>query len=383
MRITKTEAYWMTWIPVDADSRQYRIVPASYDLYGGMPGEIICLTYLSQLSHNPKYEQISHKAINYFEACLDQLGNHIRNLGAFGGWGGIIYLMTCLSQLKNDSTWLTKAGDWLLKIDWNTLAIQEENHGLVNGAAGLGLSCLTAYKKSKQLSFIQLAERLAGWLLRCGMETKDQLKWKGISNYPLAGLSHGASGYALFFGRLYEITGSKKYKKAVHKILHYEDHLYDPIHKNWPDLRDFVLEQNKGLPYYSTAWSHGAPGIGMTRLELIKSGIRTKSIVNDLKWALETCIQNGFNGDHNLCYGAFGNLDLLINTASHFKNPLLKETFLKTGEQLVQDGLENGFRITRTPNYIPGLMNGLTGIIYQCLRLHAPEQIPSILTLSI
>jgi lantibiotic modifying enzyme len=308
---------------------------------------------------------------------------NIRNLGIFTGWGSLIYTMALLSKTRKESRWTDMALSWIKRIQPCELAVQETNHGLVNGSAGFIIACLAAYKASKENAFLELADKLSGVLLRSAFQTDDQLKWKGFSKQPLAGLSHGASGYALCFARLYHHTGTRRYKDIVRKILNYENHLYNSKEKNWPDLRDFVMEENDGMAYYSTAWSHGAPGIGLARIELMKQGIRNRQILKDLDIALETTLNKGFGGGHSLCYGNFGNLELLINLASFSRDDQLRATYRQLASSMLQEGIKSGFQLARANRYTPGLMNGITGVIYQSLRVHDPEKVPSLLSLSI
>jgi len=383
MKITEKDAYWLVLKPMNLDSSHYEITPASYDLYSGMPGEIICLTYLGMLTGESKYTEIAYKALNHLVKKVDGSVSSIRNTGIFGGWGSLIYLMAILSKIREKNIWTDLALSWIKKIKPCELSVQEANHGLVSGTAGFIIACLAAYKVSKEDEFLRMADKMSGVLLRSAFQTDDQLKWKGYSKQPLAGLSHGASGYALCFARLYHYTGTRRYKEIVKKILNYETHLYDPKQKNWPDLRDFVLEQNNGNTYFSTAWSHGAPGIGIARLEILKQGIKNRNIIKDLDISIDTCIKNGFGGGHNLCFGDFGNLELLINASIFFKNDKLRETYRHIATEVLHEGMTNGFRLTRAKKYTPGLMNGITGVIYQCLRVYDPECVPSLLSLSI
>jgi len=383
MQISDEEACWMVFKPTNLEASRFELTPASFDLYSGMPGEILCLSTLEMLTGEKHYGEIAMKALRYLTNRIDSSFSSIRNLGMFGGWGGLIYTMALLSSTRKDSRWIEEALCWLNRLKPCELAVQEANHGLVNGVSGFILACLTAYKVSKVQLFIDVADKLSGLLLRSALQTEDHIKWKGFSKQPLAGLSHGASGYALCFSRLYRYTGTRRYKDIVCKILNYETHLFNPEARNWPDLRDFVQEQNNGKTFYSTAWSHGAPGIGLTRIELLKSGIRNRYVQKDLEVALKTCLDKGFNGCHNLCYGNFGNLELLINYADLFNDKSLRATYWKLATDMLQDGFANGFRLTCANNYTPGLMNGITGVIYQCLRVYDPQRVPSILSLSV
>lgn len=383
MKITEKDALWLVLRPMNLDSSQFEVAPASYDLYSGMPGEIICFSVLSMLTGNGKYSEIAYKALNYLIRNIDSSISTIRDTGIFGGWGSIIYLMAFLSKIKGNLLWTDMALSWIKKIKPCELSMQETNHGLVNGSAGFIIACLSAYKVCKNEYFLQLADKMSGILMRSAFQSEDQIKWKGYSKHPLAGLSHGASGYAICFARLYNYTGTKKYKEIVMKILNYENHLYDNKSKNWPDLRDFVLEKGNGNTHFSTAWSHGAPGIGLARIELLRNNIKNKRIIKDLEISIETCLESGFGGGHNLCFGDLGNLELLINGSIFLNNEKLKITYQKIADCIIRDGMTNGFKLSESKIYSPGLMSGITGVIYQCLRVYNPEKVPSILSLSV
>ncbi|MDP4276932.1 MAG: type 2 lanthipeptide synthetase LanM [Bacteroidota bacterium] len=383
IKVIKDEAYWMVFRPVDLEASHFELAPASFDLYSGMPGEIICFTCLEKQTGMNQYGDIALKAAKQLVNRIDESIASIHNLGIFGGFGGIIYLMALLTKIRKENDWTEQSLTWLKQLNCTELAAKEASHGLVNGTAGFIIACLAAYQASKEEAFITLADKLSGILIRSALPSGNQLKWKGVSKQPLAGLSHGASGYALCFSRLYHYTGTKRYKDIVRKILNYETHLYNPAEMNWPDLRDFVVEKGQGSTWYSTAWSHGAPGIGLTRIELLKNGIKNRQILKDHDIAVQTCLQKGFGGSHNLCFGDFGNLELLINSAEFFHDDQLKGTYRQLAKELVQDGMTNGFRLTKATTYTPGLMNGITGVIFQCLRLYQPKTVPSLLSLSI
>lgn len=373
---------WMVCRPSNLDASRYVLTPAAYDLYSGMPGELLLFTYLAQQTGRSRYTELATKTWQELSLRL-QHGNGPQNLGLFGGWGGLLYTMALLYKQKGDSRWLEEARRLLRLTKPGEWAAREKSHGLVNGTAGFIVACLSMYKVSKEAPFLAMAEKKAAWLLRKAMHNDKHLRWTGHNKQPLAGLSHGASGFALAFGRLYHATGTKRYKEVVKKILNYEQYLYDPVQRNWPDLRDFILKQGDGRPSYPVAWSHGACGIGLARMELLKCGIRCQSILNDLDIALETCLKEGFNQGYSLCFGSFGNLELLLNHAVFTGRPEVWRSCYDLAKHQLKEGLERHFLFQGGGVRCPGMMNGATGIAYQCLRLHDATKVPSILTAAI
>lgn len=382
LSVTESRANWMVFTPIDLESSRFSLAPASYDLYSGLPGEILCLTVLSRQTGIKHYKEVADKALNELLARLEA-GSSLNKLGLFAGWGGLLYTMSFLSQVYNDPKWLNLASSWLDGLNPCEMMQAEDNHGVVNGTAGFILALLAAYQVGKEPRLLEMADKLGSALLRKAIRTDEQIRWKSYSNKPLAGLSHGASGYAVCYSRLFKYTGTKRYKEEVRKILQYETHLYSTENRNWPDLRSVMADRHQGQTTFSTAWSHGAPGIGLARLEVLKCGIRHKFIFTDLDNALKTCLESGFDGGDNLCFGAFGNLELLINYAEYFTDDKLKDSYRELAQQLVTTGLNKGFNITGKSMYTPGFMNGITGIIYQCLRVNDPKHVPSILGLTL
>jgi len=112
----------------------------------------------------------------------------------------------------------------------------------------------------------------------------------------------------------------------------------------------------------------------------LKCGIRCQAVQNDLDIALNTCLQEGFNDGYSLCFGRFGNLELLLNYADFTGNLAMKQRCLTLADMQLKEGLDKQFLLQGGGLRSPGLMNGVTGIAYQCLRLHDSTQVPSLLT---
>jgi lantibiotic modifying enzyme len=194
-------------------------------------------------------------------------------------------------------------------------------------------------------------------------------------------MSHGASGFALVYKRLFEATGDERYRQAVASILHYERSLYDEGRQNWRDCRDAVQMQQPDQHVFSTGWAHGAPGIGLARLELLQRNITpADQLEQELTVALATTLRGGFSKSHNLTVGSFGSLELIFTYGLQANDRVFMDKSKKIAAVLLQQIGESGWNCG-LPNKLltPGFMTGVTGIGYQCLRMAAPERVPSIL----
>ena len=108
--------------------------------------------------------------------------------------------------------------------------------------------------------------------------------------------------------------------------------------------------------------------------------------VEDIEKAIHLSLQERPFVLDQLCCGARGISELLLNAGTYFQN----QTWLNTANEIAHEAIKaakpsNRFRLLRTlPTDLPfsGFMQGDAGIAYQLLRLNHPEQFPSILALS-
>ena len=89
------------------------------------------------------------------------------------------------------------------------------------GAAGVGLANLFLYLKTQKDNYLSEAIRIADVLLSSAHGDKIGLHWK-YDGTTYIGLGYGQSGIAIFFLRLYQITGNKKFLHAGRRALEYD-----------------------------------------------------------------------------------------------------------------------------------------------------------------
>jgi lantibiotic modifying enzyme len=188
---------------------------------------------------------------------------------------------------------------------------------------------------------------------------------------PLTGFSHGAAGISWALLRLFELSGDERFLSTALQGIEYERSQFSAKQRNWLDLR---AADHDGA--CMTAWCHGAPGIGLSRLLSLASidGAETRS---EIDTALETTLESGFGGNHCLCHGALGNIDVLLEAG-------LRTAAYQAAGTVLESIERNGW-LCGNPVEIesPGLMTGLAGIGYELLRLAEPERVPSVLALEI
>lgn len=130
-----------------------------------------------------------------------------------------------------------------------------------------------------------------------------------------------------------------------------------------------------------TAWCHGAPGIGLARLQSLcyLDNLATRTEINT---AIKTTLEQGFGSNHSLCHGDLGNLELILQ-ASLILNDSNCQNKLNHHTQKILASIHQQGWVCGVPLGVetPGLMTGLAGIGYGLLRLAEPHRIPSVLVL--
>lgn len=204
-----------------------------------------------------------------------------------------------------------------------------------------------------------------------------------MASAPLAGFSHGAAGIAAALALLARRTGQSTYAAMADEAIAYERSLFDPVAGNWRDLRSLKPDADLDgkLPdHFPVAWCNGAPGIGMGRLHM---GLDNQEVSHDLDLALAATNREGFGLNHSICHGDLGNLDLLLECHRQ-AHPGVSQADIDRWGQAIMNGIEKRGWISGTPRGLesPGLLTGISGIGYQCLRLARPNLVPSVLMLA-
>lgn len=384
-------AGWLSISPVK--EREWQLVPTGPDLYDGLPGIVLFLAYLQILTGESRYLTLARQALT----TLRGLGAEDRErpadaaIGAFSGWGSRIYLLAHLSALWHDPALCQEAQEY---VELLASALEHDRmFDVVGGAAG-GIAALLALSSvAPSAQILETALRCGDHLLAHARSMPTGCGWviKGEQE-PLTGFAHGNAGIALMLLRLWASSGQERFRQSALAALAYERSLFSATEGNWPDLRQASLAKMPGAAKqaargeqsypYITAWCHGAPGIGLARLASLEF-VDDPAMRAELETATRTTLAAGFGGNHSLCHGDLGNLDLLLGVAQRFPEPQLRRLLDQLTSALL-DSIERQGWITGVPQGIetPGLMVGLAGIGYELLRVAMPAQVPSVLLLA-
>lgn len=366
------------WIGLTLErNSHWTLVPLGADLYSGLPGVALFLAQLGAITGEQRYTELAQAALSTLRRLLDR--SEVTLIGGFNGWGGVVYMLAQLGALWSQPELLCEAER--LAESLPVLIANDTHFDIVSGAAGCILSLLSLYHCAPARRTLDLAIQCGDHLLATAQPQDQGVGWPvpTLASEAMLGLAHGAAGIALALGRLATASGEERFRAAALAALAYERSRFVPEYGNWPDLRATKPDQP---PLFPNFWCHGAPGIGLARLGLLRH-LEDSHLHDEIAIALQTTRERGFGLNHSLCHGDLGNLELLLQAGVLLNDPPWQAETWRVASMVVASIDGHGW-LSGLPLSVesPGLMTGLAGIGYGLLRLAVPEQVPSVLLLA-
>lgn len=374
----------VSWIGLTlVNERNWSVTPLGTDLYDGLPGVTLFLAYLGAVTQEERYTALAFSALQTLQRQLEKEQSWLTQIGGFNGWGGIIYTLTHLGTLWHQPELIAEAEGFIELL--SPLSEKDRQFDIIGGAAGCILSLLSLYHCSPTASTLAAAIQCGDRLLAHAQSMEQGCGWVvPFSSNPLAGCSHGNAGIAWALIQLAAFSGEERFRKVALEAIAHERSLFSPDALNWPDLREFEtsVQTGKKEQSFMTAWCHGAPGIGLARLQCFQY-LKDPEIRFEIDTALKTTLAEGFGKNHCLCHGDLGNLELLLQASEILDAPQWLSQANRLAASILDSISQHGW-LCGIPLGVesPGLMTGLAGIGYGLLRLAEPSQIPSVLALA-
>ncbi len=373
----------VSWIGLAAlRERAWSLVPLGPDFYDGLPGIAFFLAYLGSVTGEGRYTRLARATLATLRKPLQVRPEGVASVGAFAGWGGLVYTWTHLAALWRDADLLSEAEGFVDRLAERIAG--DESLDIIDGSAGGLLALLTLEKCGPSAKILDAAVRCGERLVDRSQTVGQGVGWMtgAPSRVPLAGMSHGAAGIAWALFSLADRTGDPRFRDAARKGIAYERGLFSVEKSKWPDLRDFEGDPaGDGRFDYMTAWCHGAAGIGLARLACLRH-LDDPVSRGEIDVALRTTRTDGFGWNHTLCHGDLGNLELLTQAGRILPDPYWRDEAGRIGSALLETVRRHG-RVCANPVGVesPGLMTGIAGTGYGFLRLAEPERVPCLLML--
>ena len=399
------EACTWTIMSPDRDNPALRVAKpaqASGTFYEGTSGIAV---FLAELYAAAGGEELARAALGGTRFALAEgAGLPGASFGLHGGRVGIAYGAAVVGRILGRPELLDEAGALLAPLE----GLERQDRGMDVIAGGGGaippLLRLAAWLPDGEVAE-RIARRLGDTLMASADHETHGWGWgtmRGSAVRHLCGYAHGSAGIGHGLLELWHATGDGRYLYGAEQAFLYERQFFNPETSNWPDLRhnelgEFLYQNRQqelkdrilaGDPLepqgmrYMSAWCHGAPGIGLTRLrawELLGDPLYLDEAKAAVSATLDSLRDPRMN--YSLCHGRGGNAETLIEGARVLDDPALMER----SREVAMEGWEEWEKEGRpwpcgTMGSVadPGLLLGEAGIGYFLLRLARPET-PSVL----
>ena len=242
------------------DNGHWNLRSGGIYLYDGISGIVLFLAkYLHDFEEkNASAEEIYHLAVLRLKAYTDEIHKkqiYDKNLltGIVNGESSVVYTYLYLFKLTGKRVWMIYAEKHFSIIErvWK----EDSQLDYLSGNAGAIVMAVMLYKETGNLKYYEIAADMEKDLWKKGQETGNGYGWrlKGTDG-PLAGMSHGNSGFMMAYAALYECNHKVEYADKIQLLLRYEDSLYSEKAGNWKDLRESSGES------FMNAWCHWGAG---------------------------------------------------------------------------------------------------------------------------
>lgn len=385
------QAFWSSnkcnWIGSIHDmSRQHNSVKRalSCDIYSGTSGISYFLMKLYDDKRNDNYVETAKGAINQATSHLENLSSTTR-FGFYSGRIGVAYIAIKMAEMTCDNMLFEKGSKELQRLSKDFKS--KHLFDIISGNAGAIPPLLDLYEDTKDSLYLDFAIELGKELIKFTKKRKYGWSWNyadsGVAYalHNLTGFSHGSAGISWSLLELFCKTDDKTFLEAAINGFKYENHWFNKDKKNWPDFRVFdETRSNKRTKYenlnHATAWCHGAPGIGLSRLRAFQI-LRDEEYLSQCKLALSTTkdiaqiiYSDQRVNDFTLCHGLSGIGDILLLAYETLNDDTYRELAQDIGLYGIEKYVKEGISIpTGVSGTNPSLMIGMAGVGYFYLRL--------------
>lgn len=268
-----------------------------------------------------------------------------------------------------------------------------EGTDLIGGLAGVLIALLAIHRRTPDPVLLRGCRTAAERLLDARHTDSSGTSWpdpQGGADPAWCGLGHGASGVAWALAELAWATRSRALLAVAEDALRYERTWFSAERCAWADLRKpaHPLEP-AAWPAWTTAWCHGAIGIGAVRLRIYEAtrditalaeATAAVEAARQLVAAAAAALRQAQVSDVTLCHGLAGAVDLMLLAGEVTGRREHQRAARRAGDLILSMRAANRGRWTlglRGGEQVPGLFLGLAGIGVVLMRLHDPRLIAS------
>ncbi|WP_168356250.1 type 2 lanthipeptide synthetase LanM family protein [Lysobacter enzymogenes] len=358
-----------------------RLAQMDEALYEGLAGVLLMLSETGLRTGRSELVARSAAAMESIDRRLRRNPGVLPALGAFNGLSGWMYALLVLGLRQRRPDLVDAALAWVPTI--SERIAEDRAFDVISGAAGCLLVLLQLHVHRKDPALREATKCCADHLMAAARQDAFGAYWHDGSDDALdaTGFAHGSAGIAVALARHAAAFDDARCLTMALSALERERVAYRRRGGSWYDLDTTNETQaRKG----TASWCHGASGVGLARL-LWPTAYRDAAWKRDVDRCLNAVLTSMDEAaGHCLCHGSWGNLDFPLQWAVQSGDAALLARCRRLADALLIRGSDGWVCGGRTENEMPlGLMIGLSGIAYACLRAADPEQVPSILSLSV
>jgi len=351
-----------------------------HHLYDGTLGPALFLAAAAVVSGEDRWHRNARRWVSGPGAAVARGDQHDDAIGVASGTGSIVYGLTTIGALLGDGASIDLARIAARRVAPWRIA-RDTTLDVVGGAAGAILGFLALYKVSPDQDLLDLATACGDRLLQTAVESDAGLSWRTAEGRFFTGFAHGVAGIAYALGRLFDVTGERRFGRASSDGYRYVASRYVDAAQNWPVLAEPV-EGVAGLGPAMTAWCHGAPGVTLA-ISLGSADTVYAKLLDQLEPSLKTtALASPHMADH-VCCGNLGRCEALFTTGRRLMRREAIEGARRLARVVIARARKaghfclaaNGFEYRI---FDPGFFRGVSGIGYTLLRLAAPSSLPSV-----
>ncbi len=361
------------WIGLDwlGDAEVFQLACLGPDLYNGAPGISLFLAAHAAASGSSTSAELALAGVAHLRKILKSrnCARVARSFGVGGavGLGSIVYAFAVISKCLRDAGLLADAQQ-AARLMTDELIAADKQLDVISGSAGGILGLLRLYRDTHSADVLDRAVKCGEHLLaqpRLGSEGRRSWIGQGFGSQPLNGMSHGAAGFAYALAALAAATNRQEFARASAECIAFEDASYSNEQNNWPDFR------SREQPTWPCQWCHGAPGIGLARIETITRGARDAHLLQiDVCNAVEGVKRCTPRRLDTLCCGTLGGIEFLCEAGSSLGRSDLRQIAAQRLLAVVKEAANTGDYAWNSGKrrFNLGLFRGLAGVGYILLR---------------
>ncbi|WP_242111538.1 type 2 lanthipeptide synthetase LanM family protein [Luteimonas aquatica] len=359
-----------------------RLGPMDDALYEGLPGLMLMLSEAGLRTGRKALLARSAAIMASVDDRLRRAPDSLPAIGAFNGLSGWIYALLALGLRQQRPDLVDAALAWVPAVAERIADEQELD--VIGGVAGCLLVLLQLHSHRDDARVRAAAGQCADRLMASARRDASGTCWHdaGDGQPDATGFAHGSAGIAAALARYAVAFEDPQCLQAALSALARERTAYERRQGSWYDLD--ATHASGGMRKGSASWCHGASGVGMARL-LWPRSLRDAAWRQDVQRCLDAVLASlDSAAGHSLCHGSWGNLDFPLEWAVQSGDAALLARCRRLADALLVQGRNGWVCGGRTESEMPlGLMVGLSGIAYACLRAADPQHVPSILSLNV